>query len=363
MSIYFETSPLFRPLSGRRHQPSKMYLVQSPEPGIQGGTLQSSSGKMVHLRHYHTFGRSQDCHTILSRSDISRIHAIFFWKDGQWFIQDKSTNGIWVNERKLAKDQPIAVRESDTIVFSSRAGESFTVIGDHEPCDVMLSVDSELSPIYLEKPVTVVSETVVLSFEGCGWHLVVSETGHYRQKPLKDGDHIDIDGKQYYLQTNRIEYETQKNRPVVSSVEDLTFQLTVSDDEEDIQLQITDCEQSSVVKGARLQNQLYLLLCLARKVLADNVQGYAACHCGWIELNELSEMLGIEPENTRIRLHRLRTRLRDAVSFSGIDACEILQLKDGEVRLNTKNVIVMKGGKVEGDVDSPQMVPPSLLAL
>ena len=58
-------------------------------------------------------------------------------------------------------------------------------------------------------------------------------------------------------------------------------------------------------------------------------------------------MFGIEPENTRIRLHRLRTRLREMINLNGIDACEILQLQDNEVRLNTSNVTVMKGDKPE----------------
>lgn len=323
---------------------------EAPSHALLGGVLKSSTGQHIYLRQYHTLGRSKDCHTLLTRHDISRIHAIIFWQDGRWYIQDKSTNGVWVNDKKIVKDKPSELQEGDTIVLSSKSGDIFTVVKVSEPCDVMVNVDSNDLPIYLKKPMTKLSEKLMLSYQSSHWNLMQSHATHTVNRPISDGEVIQILGNRYYLQSNRPELKTSQNRPVVRTIEDLTFRLEVSDDEEDIQLYISDSEQSSVINGHRLQNQLYLLLCLARKSIADRVQGYAECHCGWLGLDELSHALGIEPENTRIRLHRLRTRLRDAASFTGIDACQLLQLQNGDVRLNSSKVAVVKGGRAENNI-------------
>ncbi|MCG7587380.1 FHA domain-containing protein [Photobacterium sp. OFAV2-7] len=350
MSIVAKIQPCNQLISDIHNDMSCLLSPFDPQRVVYwGGVLKSSTGKHVYLRQYHTLGRSEDCHTILTRSDISRIHAIIFWQDDRWSIQDKSTNGVWVNDKKLVKDKPSVLQEGDTIVLSSKVGEVFTMVNVNEPCDLMVSIDSNQSPIYLQKPTTKVSEKLAFSYQSSNWNLIQSYSTQSENRKISDGEVIQILGNRYYLQSNRSEMKTCQNRPVVRTIEDLSFRLEVSDDEEDIQLFISDSEQSSVINGHRLQNQLYLLLCLARKSIADHAHGYAESHCGWLGLNELSHALGIEPENTRIRLHRLRTRLRDAASFSGIDACQILQLQNGDVRLNTTKVIVIKGGRAEND--------------
>ena len=86
---------------------------------FHGGILNSSLGDSIYLRQYHTIGRSKDCHTPLSRNDISRIHAVMFWQENGWYIQDKSTNGVWVNRKRIAKDQTTARRRNDLIGFNA----------------------------------------------------------------------------------------------------------------------------------------------------------------------------------------------------------------------------------------------------
>ncbi len=313
------------------------------KPALKSGAMLSSSGNNIHLRNYHTFGRADNCHTHLTRSDVSRIHAIVFWKDDSWFIEDKSTNGIWVNDHKLVKTQIYQLKQNDVIVFSSKTSESFTMINTNEPCDLMVSIQNNYAPIYLKKPMTMVSDTCTMQYKNDKWHLIDNQHNH----TIQDSEIVNISGRPYCLQYNHIEYKTVQNRPVAQSIDDLEFLLDVSDDEESVKLSINDSVQTSVIEGNRIQSQLYLMLCLARKTLADKAQGYAENNQGWIDLNLLSKELGIEPDNTRIRLHRLRTRLRDSISFSGFDACQLVQLKDGEVRLNASKIIVMKGNKQE----------------
>ena len=309
---------------------------------IKSGALLSSSGQCIHLRHYHTFGRATECHTNLTGADISRIHAIIYWQDGNWYIEDKSKNGVWLNNNKILKEQPHLLRESDTIVLSSKAGDAFIMVNDLKPCDVLISTELKKAAIYLERPVTSIEKTLNLFYENEGWYIIYDDERE-ESKAIQDDNLIRINDTLYRLQSNRVEYQTLENKPTAKSLDDLELSLHVSDNEEEIQLHIKDSKSASVIEGHRIQSQLYLLLCLARKSIADKNQGYSECHCGWINLDDLSKALGIEPDNTRIRLHRLRTKIRDTVNFSGVDACQLLQLQDGEVRLNTSRVVVIEG--------------------
>ncbi|KJY69770.1 FHA domain-containing protein [Vibrio nigripulchritudo] len=326
--------------------PSDSALPFSDSHNLHGGILSSSSGDNIYLRQYHTIGRSKDCNTPLSRNDISRIHAVIFWQESRWYIQDKSTNGVWVNSKRIAKDQTIALNKNDQITLSSKSGDILTLVSNDEPSDILMSSTS-LPSICLNKPFTKLSKQLSLYFENGIWYIETLAGDSWESTKVYDGDTIHIDDADYTLQANRSEEKTCQNRPVVRTVEDLTFRLNVSNDEEEIQLSINDSEHTATIGGHRLYNQLYLFLCLARQSISDRALGYEPAHCGWVNLNELSNSLGIEPENTRIRLHRLRTRLRDTASFSGIDACQILQLQGGEVRLNTANIQIVKGDKNE----------------
>lgn len=198
----------------------------------------------------------------------------------------------------------------------------------------------------MKKPLTVISENCFFLYDQNGWNVNISDDNKEKKHEIQDGEVIKLFNNHYYLQSAE-EKCGQEKRAASRSIDELAFCFYVSEDEEDIQLQITDAEQSIMLKGERLQNQLYLLLHLARKSIADHVQGYAQSHRGWCDLNSLSKALGIKPNNTRIRVHRLRHRLCDAVNFSGIDACQTLQIKDASVRIYPSQITIIKGGKVE----------------
>ncbi|SBS35433.1 FHA domain protein [Marinomonas spartinae] len=328
-------------LSSPETSPSRTNLPET-------GTLSSSSGENVYLRNYHTLGRADNCHTHLPASSVSRLHAIIFWQDNTWYIEDKSTNGVWVNEHKLQTGRPHALNKYDTIIFSSKDVGLFTLTNNTSPQDLLIPVDlnQPLTPICLDKPIHALSEVSTLLWREGSWVWVDNETLP-NEKRVLDGDIIRVGKHEYRMQFNQMSSNTSQYLPVAQTLEDLTFQLNVSNDEEDIQLYIMDGVQTAEIKGYRIQSQLYLLLYLARQAVYDKQQGYAENQRGWVDLSKLSKDLGIETENTRIRLHRLRSRIRDVVSFSNLDVCQLLQLQNGEVRLNTSNILIYKGQQYE----------------
>ncbi len=314
-----------------------------PNLGSLGGILRSSSGQSIHLRAFHLFGRSQDCHTQLSSHDVSRVHCVLLWQDGKWLVQDKSTNGVWLNGKRLTKDQLTPLREQDQVSLSSKQGESFTLLSAQAPNDVLLSVDQP--NIMLTRPFTKLAENYCVYFDHGFWHLDALIESDWITRKLFDGDTLYIAGHHYRLQASQLEEVTSPNLPHVTTLDDLTFTLHVSADEEEIQLMVDDNISTSTIQGHRLYNQLYLFLYLAKQYQRDQQLELEEAYRGWLKLDKIASDLKIEPENVRVRLHRLRNRLREAVSFSGLDACHILQLQSGEVRLNAPKLEIVKTEK------------------
>lgn len=103
-------------------------------------------------------GRDPSCDIELVEEDISRIHARIFSEDGVYKIEDKSTNGIFINGKKV---ESAFLKENDKIKIGSwqiifeksrqRATEE-TVIKDYTPTRVLKfeSSKKELSTENLE---------------------------------------------------------------------------------------------------------------------------------------------------------------------------------------------------------------------
>ena len=73
-----------------------------------------------------TFGRATTCTVPLDDTYVSSLHARFFSRDGQWFIEDMgSTNGTYHNRIKVTNPMPVAigdqVRIGKTIVEVRRS--------------------------------------------------------------------------------------------------------------------------------------------------------------------------------------------------------------------------------------------------
>jgi FHA domain len=61
-----------------------------------------------------TIGRAASCDLVVVDNYVSNVHARIFARDGGWWLEDLgSTNGTFVNERKVAA--PVAVGPGDTV--------------------------------------------------------------------------------------------------------------------------------------------------------------------------------------------------------------------------------------------------------
>lgn len=72
-------------------------------------------------------GRSRDCDVLLTEGGVSKEHALLAWEGEQLFLTDlESTNGSYVNRRKLKPGGKVPVRGDDQIRFGY--GETFQLM-------------------------------------------------------------------------------------------------------------------------------------------------------------------------------------------------------------------------------------------
>ena len=66
-----------------------------------------------------SIGRSEDCDWVLSASGVSRVHAMIRYLNGMYFIEDRSTNGMLLNDAPLNKGDPSALKDGDRLLIDT----------------------------------------------------------------------------------------------------------------------------------------------------------------------------------------------------------------------------------------------------
>ncbi len=66
-----------------------------------------------------SIGRSEDCDWVLGASGVSRVHAMIRYLNGMYFIEDRSTNGMLLNDAPLIKGDPSALKDGDRLLIDT----------------------------------------------------------------------------------------------------------------------------------------------------------------------------------------------------------------------------------------------------
>lgn len=89
---------------------SAAWLVPLAGPPIETKQLVDVPGGVVLGR-----GDGAQIRLPLSAEKVSRAHCRFSWMDGQWMVTDSSRWGTFVNGIRLQPNQPVTLREGDTL--------------------------------------------------------------------------------------------------------------------------------------------------------------------------------------------------------------------------------------------------------
>ncbi|MBK5540713.1 FHA domain-containing protein [Pseudomonas sp. TH05] len=304
--------------------------------------LNSSTGALHALKSCHVFGRlAQRCDSPLTAIDISLLHATVRWSSQQWLLTDQSRNGCLLNEQPLTRHQPVAIKLGDEIRFGMLDATPWRVVDLAPPADLLIPLAPHVEPLTLHN-------FLVLSDEGPPYSCIYrTPDGCWMQEtsdgavPLRDGELLHFDHQDW-----RLSYSSEEQNTLVSAPSSLSscMRFKTSLDEEHVQLTLFRGAQSLEL-GERTHH--YLLLLLARQRLADAARGFDLHTQGWLELDDLVGMLGLDKAHLNIQVFRLRKQFQQAVS-QGLIGQDFIERRRGGVRLGSVAIEVWRGSSLEG---------------
>jgi type VI secretion system protein ImpI len=103
-----------------------------------------------------SIGRSEDCDWVLNASGVSRVHAMIRYLNGIYFIEDRSTNGMLLNDVPLIKGDPSALKSGDRLLIDTFEVEislrdaAADVVATPDPLDIPPPSMASPAPMSME---------------------------------------------------------------------------------------------------------------------------------------------------------------------------------------------------------------------
>ncbi len=126
----------------------------------------------------------------------------------------------------------------------------------------------------------------------------------------------------------------------------------VSLDEEHVCLEVQD---SNLTFDLGERSHHYALLILARMRLVDATRQLDGQAQGWVDMERLAKMLGLDPGHLNIQIFRVRKQLAMALP-PGAPVPELVQRRRGALRYGDLPFRITRGASFEANFD-PQILP------
>lgn len=304
----------------------------------------------IFLKSYHTFGRQRmTIDTVIDKPVISRHHAIIELSGGKWQLRDVSTNGVWLNDKKIDKNISYKLSINDKIDFAIVGENSFVVGNLDTDGRYLVSQSSPQQAIELcdqmvlpneQDPQFIIYHDKIIDY----WFIEDLNTND--RQALFDGGIVRAMGTQWQylctteLQATEVSHATNTSSPC-------TLQFNVSQDEENTHLKVIVNDKEFDL-GARTHH--YLLLLLARYRIEDKDAGTELSMQGWQYREQLAKDLGVQMNHMNILLHRARKQLADLAEQGAEDLSYLVETYFGKIRLNCQDVSITKGTQLESRV-------------
>ena len=298
------------------------------------------------LRSHHTFGRRRSSvDTWLQSPDVSHIHAAIRWESAYWVILDLSRNGTRVDDQHLTYGKNTTLQAGMTIKFGDSAAATWQVLDVDAPKTVLIPLHEEQPPIELDTLYSLPDE------QNPEISLYIAEHGQWLCErpdgvtPLYDGDVISHRQKLWkFYCAEAIETTPAQLDGPRESTDAITFRFDVSLDEEHIFLKLIR-DNTTFDLGERAHH--YLLLTLARRRLDDMQNQVDPNEQGWIDLEDLSQLLDLDPPHLNIQIFRARKQIAKLeLQLSCLP--QVVERRVGSVRFGCPLFTIMRGSEVEG---------------
>lgn len=312
-------------------------------------TIQNDfTGEKVRLNSYHMFGRQKEnSHTYIPQKEVSGTHATIRWDGTDWLILDNSTNGTWVDERRIEKNRKKPLHGTRKISFGKSKELQWTVLDLSPPKDLLISVNDQDETIelsYFQALPNGDSPIVSVYISDKGQWVCESDEGIIS---LEDGAVINDSKKKWrFSKSTMIEATIESGEYELLDMQGMTFLFSVSSDEEHVSMKISRPEKSKhnpMDLGERAHH--YLMLTLARQRMKDAEAGIDSLNQGWIDMDELSNMLNMDRPHLNIQIFRMRKQF--VKQFPNLlHLPQVIERRVGSIRIGCPNFKIRAGDKL-----------------
>lgn len=306
----------------------------------------NKNGELIFLHVHHVFGRRKVTNgTWLQDAEISSVHAAIRWSGERWLIRDHSKNGTWLDGHRLQPGAELPLHQGTYIGFGRPEDSFYTVIDLSPPVPLLVRLYCEESQVIELKSINALPTIknpevfVFLSDQG-EW---ICE-GEHRTYPLFDGHILHLDNSAWRFMAPGV---SEATLDVVQAGfvgrESVHLHFQVSLDEEHTFLKLRyDGETYDL--GERIHH--FLLLTLARRRQADRERRIDPAEQGWIEIEDLSKMLGLEVSHTNIQIFRARKQVCEALAGKS-SSVQLVERRRGAVRIGCPRFNITRGSAQE----------------
>ncbi len=318
-------------------------------------------GQWTYLQSNHLIGRDQDrVDTCIERAEISRLHAQISWHDSSWYLKDISSNGCWLNGKRVNTGELYLLNIGDQLHFAGLDGFGVVIKDLSPPSNLLIPIDAQGKPMteevlslenYHLLPNEQAPELALYFASDKGWCAEpCQQNGNTAVKVqyLTDGDTVRCGLMNYQLFFPRSGSDTQLLPSQQLQLTDLDLRFDLSLDEESVELQV-DCRGELSKLGIRSHHEV--LMQLVRYRAKDQNEGMAENEQGWVYPELLVRDLGIELNHLNIWIFRIRKQFVSAFPTL-LDAQEVCQRRAGRVRLGNVKAKIIKAEQLECEVQS-----------
>jgi len=319
------------------------------EGGAMAILSNRATQRKIYLRTHHVFGRSNSADTFLENLDASQVHASISWIAGAWELRDHSRNGSVLDGVVLHHSLGLGFKVGSVIEFGRDRGAAWLVEDLSAPTNLLWPRGHEAAPIALASSNLLPREGATELAIDCNERGQWICTGPQTSWVLEDGDEVRFAGKRWcFIMATEGTSTLQGNESMASVLSaPCTLSFTVSLDEEHVWLALAD-DRQQLDLGERSHH--YTLLTLARLRLADAKRQLDSRAQGWVELESLAKMLGIDPGHLNIQIFRLRKQLALALPCSS-RLPELVERRRGSLRFGNLRFSIVRGVKLEANFD------------
>ncbi|UAA39305.1 FHA domain-containing protein [Paraneptunicella aestuarii] len=318
--------------------------------------LLDAQKNIIILSQYHSIGRMQySVDTVIEREDVSRFHAVIEWREQGWVLKDVSSNGVWINQIRVQKNELVPLKLGAQISFGNNKSPAFLFADDAAPEDVLFLYDTHLAKPEQSRVIALYpyhllpdqqSPEVVLYKNDDIWWAEKMQGGELQKRRLKDRDLISIQGVRWQLRVGTSNDQTRLVDTTNNRFEELLAEFNVSQDEESIQLM--------VIKGAnqidlKVRNYHYLSLYLARRRASDLEKGFTPSEMGWVYVEEVAKDLGLEETTINLHVHRARKQFVNSLNAVN-NAVHFIERRPSQLRLGGMKYRILKADRLECEI-------------